>query len=62
MNELFQHSDEGHQSSDDDVSGDSSQAENSSAEEQAMFKRVLTNAVTICSWSPFNQYWILQVA
>lgn len=38
MNELFQHSDEGHQSSDDDVSGDSSQAENSSAEEQAMFK------------------------
>jgi hypothetical protein len=29
-------------------------------EEAAMFKNVLSNAVTICSWSPFNQYWILQ--
>jgi hypothetical protein len=29
-------------------------------EEQALFKRVLTNSRTICSWSPFNQYWILQ--
>ena len=25
-----------------------------------MFKNVLKNSVTICSWSPFNQYWILQ--
>ena len=30
------------------------------AEESAMFKKVLNNSVTICSWSPFNQYWILQ--
>ena len=25
------------------------------AEEEAMFKKVLNNSVTICSWSPFNQ-------
>jgi len=30
------------------------------AEEAAIFSKVLNNSVTICSWSPFNQYWILQ--
>lgn len=30
------------------------------AEEESIFNKVLTNSVTICSWSPFNQYWILQ--
>jgi hypothetical protein len=30
------------------------------AEEEVIFQQVLTNSVTICSWSPFNQYWILQ--
>ena len=30
------------------------------AEQSALAKRVLTNSRTICSWSPFNQYWILQ--
>lgn len=30
------------------------------AEQEAIFHKVLTNSVTICSWSPFNQYWILQ--
>jgi hypothetical protein len=29
-------------------------------EQLALAKRVLTNSRTICSWSPFNQYWILQ--
>eukprot|EP01043_Picozoa_sp_COSAG02_P057539 COSAG02_NODE_7002_length_3233_cov_3.705807_2_plen_663_part_01 len=29
-------------------------------EQSALAKRVLTNSRTICSWSPFNQYWILQ--
>jgi hypothetical protein len=29
-------------------------------ESDAVFHRVLANARTICSWSPFNQYWILQ--
>ena len=29
-------------------------------EEAAIFSKVLNNSVTICSWSPFNQYWILQ--
>lgn len=29
-------------------------------EGEKIFQKVLTNAVTICSWSPFNQYWILQ--
>ena len=29
-------------------------------EQEVIFRKVLTNSVTICSWSPFNQYWILQ--
>ena len=29
-------------------------------EQEAIFHKVLTNSVTICSWSPFNQFWILQ--
>jgi hypothetical protein len=30
------------------------------AEVDVLVKRELTNAVTVCSWSPFNNYWILQ--
>ena len=30
------------------------------AEEQALLSRVFNDSVTACSWSPFNQYWLLQ--
>ena len=30
------------------------------AEEQDVFSRLFNDTVTLCSWSPFNQYWILQ--
>eukprot|EP00935_MAST-01C_sp_MAST-1C-sp1_P000556 g556.t1 len=29
-------------------------------ETTAIFEKSFTDAVTVCSWSPFNQYWILQ--
>ncbi len=29
-------------------------------EMEVLFDRVFNDPVTICSWSPFNQYWILQ--
>jgi hypothetical protein len=30
------------------------------AEAELLFHRELSNAVSVCSWSPFNNYWILQ--
>ena len=30
------------------------------AEEAALLSRLFNDSVTICSWSPFNTYWILQ--
>ena len=30
------------------------------AEVEALVERELSDAVTVCSWSPFNNYWILQ--
>ena len=30
------------------------------AEERDIFSRLFNDTVTLCSWSPFNQYWILQ--
>jgi hypothetical protein len=32
-----------------------------SDEVETLVNRELSNAVTVCSWSPFNNYWILQV-
>jgi hypothetical protein len=29
-------------------------------ETEALFQRLFTEAATVCSWSPFNQYWLLQ--